>query len=638
MNLSIDSGGTFTDIVIEQNGFFKTYKLPTNNLKPYKPVIEFLEKSKKKYNYFVNGTTVATNSILQHKGAKTLLITTHGFKDLIKIKRQSRKDLYCLFPKKEKSFLTKIKVGTIKERTESDGRISLKPSKKDINKIKEKVIKNKIEVIAICLINSFVNPKNEKILKNSLKSIGVPVYISSELNQQIKEYERSVTISANAFISKKLNEYIDQIRNKKYFNKFLIQQSNGGLAFANLAIKNPVNILQSGPAGGVVGAYKLSKILKDNKIVTYDMGGTSTDVSLINFDIFERDSLEIDNELLNLNCMDICSIGSGGGSIAYIDKGNSLNVGPKSAGSDPGPSAYGKSNFATVFDANIVLKRIPKMVLEDNIIKLYPERSYRSIEKISKKLKISVTKCAEYIIEQTNHKMSNAIESLCAKYGFDHREFTLYAYGGSSGLHACDISEILGIKKIVFPNDMTVFSAKGMLYADSFYDLNVTFKRNYNSLSFSDIEKEFQNNILKFSKINSNKFGKIEKFINLKYLGQGDYIQIKNSKKNLKKFSSEHFKRFGFNLKREIEISSLKIRFYFNNNPSLNFSHSKMRKSNIQPTPKQRSSIFIKENMENGKKYGNPLIIMDGKVPIIVNQGFYSSSDKYGNIIIEKKE
>ena len=638
MNLSIDSGGTFTDIVVEQNGFFTTYKIPSDNLNPYRPVVEFLEKSKKKYDYFVNGTTVATNSILQHKGAKTLLITTHGFKDLIKIKRQSRKDLYSFFPKKEKSFLTKIQVDTIKERTESDGTITLQILAKDINKIKERIIKNKIEVVAICLINSFVNPKNEKILKNSLKLIGVPIYISTELNQQIKEYERSVTISANAFISKKLNEYVSKVRNKKYFDTFLIQQSNGGLAFADLAIKNPVNILQSGPAGGVVGAYKLSKILKDDKIVTYDMGGTSTDVSLIDSNIFQRDTLEIDNELLNLNCIDICSIGSGGGSIAYIDKGNTLNVGPKSAGSDPGPSAYGKSNFATVFDADIVLGKIPKMVLEDNIIKLYPKRSYKSIEKLSKQLKISITKCAEYIIEQANHKMSNAIESLSAKYGFDHREFALYAYGGSSGLHACDISDILGIKKIVFPNNMTVFSAKGMLYADSFYDLNVTFKRNYHSLTFGNIEKEFQDNILKFSKINSKKIKKINKFINLKYLGQGDCIEVRNSRKNLQNFSSEHFKRFGFTLKREVEISSLKIRFHFSDNPSLNFSDSRIKKTDFQVRSNQKSNIFIKENMENHKKYANPLIVMDGKVPIIVNRGYYSSSDEYGNIIIEKKE
>jgi len=636
MNLSIDSGGTFTDIVIEEDGLFETYKVPSDNLKPYRPVVAFLEKSKKQYQYFINGTTVATNSILQHRGAKTLLITTHGFKDVVKIKRQSRKDLYSLFPKRPSSFLTKIKVETIKERTEFDGRISLEPSKKDIDTIKEKIIQNKIEVVAICLLNSFVNQKNEKNLKASLTKLGIPIYISSELNQQIKEYERSVTISANAFVSKKLNEYIDKVRSVKYFNELLIQQSNGGLAFTDLAMRNPVNLLQSGPAGGVIGAYKLSKVLKDSKVITYDMGGTSTDVSLIDFDIFEKDSLEIDNELLNLNCMDISSIGSGGGSIAYIDKGNSLNVGPKSAGSSPGPSAYGKSNLPTVFDANIVLERIPKTVLRDNIIKLYPERSYRSIEKISKKLKISTLRCAESIIEQTNHKMSTAIESLCVKYGFDHRDFVLYAYGGSSGLHACDISEILNIKKIVFPNHMAVFSAKGMLTADSFYDLNVTFKKNYNDLSYADIEKEFKSNIAKFNKINSKKVVKIDRFINLKYLRQGECIQIKNSKNNLRNFTLEHSRRFGFRLTRDVEVSSLKIRFHFQDNPSLDFLYRNKRKGTL-PTGKFSSGILTKENMKNRKKYKSPLTIMDDKIPIIVNRGHHASLDAYGNIIIEKK-
>tara|TARA_B100000959_G_scaffold286844_1_gene367621 strand:- start:1454 stop:3364 length:1911 start_codon:yes stop_codon:yes gene_type:complete len=636
MNLSIDSGGTFTDIVIEQDGLFRTHKVPSDNLKPYLPVVTFLEKSKKRYQYFINGTTVATNSILQHRGAKTLLITTYGFKDVIKIKRQSRKDLYSLFPKQPTSFLAKIKVETIKERTEFDGTVSLEPSKKDIDIIKKKIIRNKIEVVAICLLNSFVNQKNEKNLKTSLTKLGIPIYISSELNQQIKEYERSVTISANAFVSKKLNEYINEVESTKYFDKFLIQQSNGGLAFTDLAMRNPVNLLQSGPAGGVIGAYKLSKVLKDNKVITYDMGGTSTDVSLIDFDILERDSLEIDNEFLNLNCMDISSIGSGGGSIAYIDKGNSLNVGPKSAGSNPGPSAYGKSNFPTVFDANIVLERIPKMILQDNMIKLYPERSYRSIERISKKLKISTLRCAESIIEQTNHKMSNAIESLCAKYGFDHREFVLYAYGGSSGLHACDISEILNIKKIVFPNHMAVFSAKGMLTADSFYDLHVTFKKNYNNLSYTDIEKEFESNIAKFNKINSKKVVRIDRFINLKYLGQGDYIQIKNSKNNLRNFTLEHYKRFGFRLARDVEVSSLKIRFHFQDNPSLDFVYRSKNKDALF-RGEFSSGIVTKENMKNRKKYKSPLTIMDDKIPIIVNRGHNASLDAYGNIIIEKK-
>ena len=636
MNLSIDSGGTFTDIVIEEDGLFETYKVPSDNLQPYRPVVAFLEKSQKQYQYFINGTTVATNSILQHRGAKTLLITTHGFKDVVKIKRQSRKDLYSLFPKRPNSFLTKIKVETIKERTEFDGRISLEPSKKDINIIKEKIIKNKIEVVAICLLNSFVNQKNEKNLKASLTKLGIPIYISSELNQQIKEYERSVTISANAFVSKKLNEYIDKVRGVKCFNELLIQQSNGGLAFTDLAMRNPVNLLQSGPAGGVIGAYKLSKVLKDSKVITYDMGGTSTDVSLIDFDIFEKDSLEIDNEVLNLNCMDISSIGSGGGSIAYIDKGNSLNVGPKSAGSNPGPSAYGKSSLPTVFDANIVLERIPKTVLRDNIIKLYPERSYRSIEKISKKLKISTLRCAESIIEQTNHKMSTAIESLCVKYGFDHRDFVLYAYGGSSGLHACDISEILNIKKIVFPNHMAVFSAKGMLTADSFYDLNVTFKKNYNDLSYADIEKEFKSNIAKFNKINSKKVVKIDRFINLKYLRQGEYIQIKNSKNNIRNFTLEHYRRFGFRLTRDVEVSSLKIRFHFQDNPRLDFLYRSKRKSTLS-TDKSSSGILTKENMKNRKKYKSPMTIMDDKIPIIVNRGHHASLDAYGNIIIEKK-
>jgi len=636
MNLSIDSGGTFTDIVIEEDGLFETYKVPSDNLQPYRPVVAFLEKSQKQYQYFINGTTVATNSILQHRGAKTLLITTHGFKDVVKIKRQSRKDLYSLFPKRPNSFLTKIKVETIKERTEFDGRISLEPSKKDINIIKEKIIKNKIEVVAICLLNSFVNQKNEKNLKASLTKLGIPIYISSELNQQIKEYERSVTISANAFVSKKLNEYIDKVRSVKYFSELLIQQSNGGLAFTDLAMRNPVNLLQSGPAGGVIGAYKLSKVLKDSKVITYDMGGTSTDVSLIDFDIFEKDSLEIDNEVLNLNCMDISSIGSGGGSIAYIDKGNSLNVGPKSAGSNPGPSAYGKSSLPTVFDANIVLERIPKTVLRDNIIKLYPERSYRSIEKISKKLKISTLRCAESIIEQTNHKMSTAIESLCVKYGFDHRDFILYAYGGSSGLHACDISEILNIKKIVFPNHMAVFSAKGMLTADSFYDLNVTFKKNYSNLSYGDIEKEFKSNIAKFNKINSKKVVKIDRFINLKYLRQGEYIQIKNSKNNIRNFTLEHYRRFGFRLTRDVEVSSLKIRFHFQDNPRLDFLYRSKRKSTLS-TDKSSSGILTKENMKNRKKYKSPMTIMDDKIPIIVNRGHHASLDAYGNIIIEKK-
>src|SRR3989337_1223998 len=361
IRVGIDTGGTFTDLAFYDGKNVQTYKVPSLPSNPSKAILKGLKDGLDegvRNIEIVHGTTVATNALLERKGAKVALITTKGFEDVIEIGRQNRGKLYDLFWEPREPLIKRELRFGVNERTNFQGKVIKNVRLADVKKISSKLKKLKVGGIAISFLHSYANPKNEERVEYLLKPLGIPISISSRILPEFREYERTSTTVANCYLLPRVKSYMDELSKKLYESRLFIMQSSGGVVSPIQAGEEPVRLLFSGPAGGVVGGFKIAETIGHKKVITYDMGGTSTDVALYDGALRFTTETYIDGIPIKVPMVDVMSIGAGGGSIAYIDPGGALNVGPMSAGADPGPACYGKALNATVTDANVVLRRI----------------------------------------------------------------------------------------------------------------------------------------------------------------------------------------------------------------------------------------------------------------------------------------
>ncbi|NPA53105.1 MAG: hydantoinase/oxoprolinase family protein, partial [Aquificae bacterium] len=490
--VGVDTGGTFTDFIFYKNGKWEVLKIPSTPENPAKAVLEGLKQIGEDKKYIVHGTTVATNTLLERKGAKTAFITNKNFEDIVYIGRQNRKELYNLFYKRKKPLVSEnLRIG-IKGRINSKGEIlediSLEELKNTVKFLKEE----NVEAVAVSFLFSFLNNEHEKIVEEFLKKEGFLVSSSFRIVPEFREYERASTVIINAYIMPKVKGYISYLEEKiDKTDIFRIMQSNGGSLSPKAVKEEPVRTILSGPAGGVVGAYEIGKKAGFSKLITFDMGGTSTDVSLINNNIPFSTETEISDLPIKVPIIDIHTVGAGGGSIAYIDEGGALNVGPESAGADPGPVCYGKGENITVTDANLFLGRlIPEFFLGGHM-KLDIERTSFFIKKLAKKINISPIELAEGIITVANIKMEKAIKVISIEKGYNPSDFSLFSFGGAGGLHAVSLAKDLKIPKVIIPNNPGILSAMGMLMADIIKDYSTTVMLSEKEAKFETLKKLF---------------------------------------------------------------------------------------------------------------------------------------------------
>ncbi len=571
MKVSIDTGGTFTDFIWEEDGKIFTLKVPSTPENPSLAIKEGLARLGLKPQILIHGTTVATNAFLERKGADFLLFTTKGFEDVLPIGRQDRPKLYDFFVEKPPPFFKEENIIGVKERILANGKVWLPLEEREIKRVLCLLKKKEnISSAAISFLHSYKNPWHEIKLGAALRKAGpYLVSLSSELVGEFREYERTSTTAINAYLSPILKNYLESL--EKFFphTKIYIQQANGGYMSLAMAKEKAVWTILSGPAGGAMAGLFLCKLFGLSGIITLDMGGTSTDVCLIKDRLPFRKIYDFDGFPVSLPLIDIHTVGAGGGSIAWIDGGGLLKVGPRSAGAKPGPACYGVGSEPTVTDANLLLGRLLPKFFGGGEIKLYPERSFLAIAELARKLGLTPLDCALGMVNIANSTMVKALRRVSSERGLDPSDFWLLAFGGASGLHACDLVEMLNLKGAILPKLASSFSALGLFFSVPMFDYTRTVLislKEKNRLQ-KEIKKLKEGAKKELSTLGiSTEEMVLELYFDLRYQGQGFDLSIpvaeELSEDLASLFHQIHQREFGFSFPHfPIEVVNLRLRF-----------------------------------------------------------------------------
>ena len=466
--LAVDTGGTFTDLLLLQRGSLTALKVPSTPSDPAAAVLTgirriFAEEAPKCYRLIL-GSTVATNTLLERSGSRVALITNEGFEDVIEIGRQDRPQLYALTGHRPPQLVDRRDRIGITGRLDPAGDELSPVDHEQLSLLSEQV--GDAEAIAVVLLHSYANPTHELAVAKALEGIGVSVSLSSEILPEFREFERTSTTVANAYVAPRVRTYISRLSRKCGTEAIRVMGSNGGALSLDQSLSEPVNTVLSGPAGGVVGAMDWARRAGLDKILSFDMGGTSTDVSLVRGAPLDTREGKVGGIPIAIPLLDIHTVGAGGGSIAYLDPAGALHVGPKSAGGEPGPIAYGKGGTqVTVTDANVWLGRLPRSGLLGGTAPLDRDLVAQHIETLAQEAGISAKEAAGGVIEVANTAIEGALRVISVERGIDPSDYHLVAFGGAAGLHAADLTQRLGLRGALIPPDPGLLSAYGMLVA-----------------------------------------------------------------------------------------------------------------------------------------------------------------------------
>lgn len=472
--IGVDTGGTFTDMLLFRDGRLSVHKVLSTPADPAQAILTGLGDLAvlEQLAIFVHGSTVATNAVLEHKGVKTGLITTAGFRDVLEIGRQTRPQLYNLRVAKVPPLVPQALRAEVIERLNEQGEVLIALDEASLTEALAQLQAAGIEALAISLLFSFANPRHEQRVAELARAQGLYVSASCEVLPEFREYERTSTVVLNSYVGPLIDRYLAQLEQRLApQTKLRIMQSNGGSISSTVARREAARTLLSGPAAGVVGAAYVGRVAGIEQLITLDIGGTSTDVALIDGALTETTDGKVGGYPNKLPMIDIHTVGAGGGSIAWFDTGGALRVGPRSAGADPGPAAYGRGGTeATVTDAHVVLGRLIPEAFLGGSMQLALAAARSAVATIAEQLQSSLEEAALGILRIANANMEAAIRVISVERGSDPRRFTLIAFGGAGPLHACELATILRIPRVLIPTTPGVLSAFGMLIADTLKD------------------------------------------------------------------------------------------------------------------------------------------------------------------------
>ena len=570
MIIGIDTGGTFTDFFWLESGEIRVLKEPSTPEDPARAILNGLARTEHKFSTIIHGTTVATNSVLERKGAEVLLLCTKGFEDVIEIGRQNRSDIYDLNVDRPEPLVDRdYRIG-IPERIDFDGNV-IKPLNISDTLI-ENIKKSNPDSVAVCYLFSYVNPSHETETRQLLQNAGIETYwsLSSEVIPEYREYERWSTTVINAFVTPVMDKYIGSLQNQLSVDYLRIMQSNGGSMSAEAARKQSVQTLLSGPAGGVVAAKTVAEQCGLTNVISFDMGGTSTDVSFLPGHIQTTDEASIDDLPVMLPMINIHTVGAGGGSIAYRDKAGVLQVGPESAGAEPGPICYDKGgNQLTVTDAHLLTGHLQSQSVFGNSITLNKGNAEKIAVNIARDLDVEVPELAESILAVANARMERAIRVISVEQGYDPGDAALITFGGAGPMHGCAIAESLGIPEVVVPVHAGVFSAFGLLWADVVRDATQTHIVRTPNIHWNDIQSRLQSLQQRVkSDLLSQGLSKddirFEWQLEMRYQGQSYQLEIpwdNNPEEMVEAFHQRHSAKYKFrDNERSVEIVTLKVK------------------------------------------------------------------------------
>ena len=506
MRIAVDIGGTFTDVSLfdEQTGnvaLGKALSTPANLVDGIMSAVARTTDSLEPADLIIHGSTIVINAILQRKGARTALITTRGFRDTYEIGRINRPESFNLFFRKHRPLVPRDLIFEVPERMLADGTVERPLDEDAARDIARRLKVLGVEAVAILFLHSYRTPEHEMRMRDILREElpGIFITASHELSREYREYERTSTVAANAYVGPMVSQYLTSLEHRLEADRFrgtlMVMQSSGGLCDVELARQQCVQMMESGPAGGVVGSIAICDALQLHDAICFDMGGTTAKACVVH-----RGSPDLSpdyfvggyNEglVVRIPVLDIQEVGTGGGSIAWMDQGQALHVGPESAGAEPGPVCYGHGGTQpTVTDADVVLGRIPIDQFLGGEMKLDGAAARRAIEEqVAKPLGLDVARAASGIVAIAVASMANAVRAVTTERGLDPRDFTLIAYGGGGPPHAVAVARELGIERVVVPQAPAHFSAFGMLMADIRRDYVLTHFARLADLDMDDLE------------------------------------------------------------------------------------------------------------------------------------------------------
>jgi len=669
VHIGIDVGGTFTDFVVldPASGQLDLFKVPSTR-PPTQGVIEGLQLIMRRLELkpeqiarLVHGSTVATNAILEGKWAKTALLTTEGFRDVLEIGRQNRPSLYDLSIERPEPLVPRTRRFALSERLDYEGQVI---KALDVSQVKKlaPVLKD-VESIAVCFLFAYMNPAHERQVRALLEAeLQMPITLSSEILPEYREYERTATTVISAALRPVVGRYLEdldrRVRKLEVCVPFHVMQSNAGIVPATQAARQAVSMLFSGPAGGVEGSRFIGGQAGFNDLITLDMGGTSTDVSLVQKGrIGMRTEGVIEGRPVRMPMVDIHSIGAGGGSLAWIDAGGALRVGPQSAGSEPGPACYGKGEQPTVTDAQLVLGRLDdKNTLGGRTLnRRSAERAIHNM--IARPLGLSLEETAAGILEIADAQMERAIRKITVERGHDPRNFALLAFGGAGPMHAGSLAQRLGIPKVIVPPVAGVLSALGLLVADHVYDFVQTFIQPADDPDLAKLEEFFKQMHRKAEERLHDEVVESVEFLwalEMRYRGQSYELPIELSGQTLsldmlaeaiQRFHQAHAQLYGYAMEdRPVEIVNLCMRAIGRTpKPPLKLSRESPNKGNASRPPRKvyfhghgwlESQIFAREGLAPPFKLAGPAVIEGRESTVVLMPEQSAWVDEQGNLII----
>jgi N-methylhydantoinase A len=667
LRIAIDSGGTFTDCVWLQASALRILKVFSTPADPAQAIAEAVNKISGGSNSVtvLHGTTVGTNTLLQRKGARVAFVTTAGFEDSIEIGRQHRSRLYDFFFEKDPALApAELRFG-VNERTSAEGAVLRQPDAAALESLAERVAAQQPQAIALSLLFSFANPANEKVVAALLARLKVPLSISHQILPEFREYERASTVLVNAYLQPVMQSYLQKLQDRAGAGgksaRIFVMQSSGGITALATAAEQPVRTVLSGPAGGIVGAAAVAQRSGFDRIITFDMGGTSTDVALVDGKPTTTNEADVAGLPVRVPVLDIHTVGAGGGSIARFDAGGALRVGPESAGADPGPICYGKGERPAVTDANLLLGRLPADQFLGGDFQLDLSRTQKLVTQWLRQngSNLTLEDFAAGMVRVVNANMEKAIRVVSIERGYDPRQFSLVAFGGAGAMHACDLAQALRIPRVIVPAYPGALSALGILISDVVKDhsrtvlLRVAPGSNKGQKSggkglatqLNPVFAELKHAIAtELKKENWQGRALFEQSCDIRYRGQGYELNLPYGPDVLQRFHAEHKRRYGYSSpERDVEIVTVRMRGRVPSPEKL----SRLKIQEEQGALKKATSkvhfdgsrhatqIIPRSSINAGKRFRGPAIITEYSATTVVPPGLFYYKDRAGNLVIE---
>ena len=683
MRVATDVGGTFTDLVYyeydEETGVVgkvrteKSDTTPPNFEEGVMNTIDQANLSPGDFRFFAHGTTVVINALTERKGAKTGLITTKGFKDILEIQRGNRPDVFNFYFSKPVPFVPRHLRLEITERTTYKGDIDTAVALDELAGIIENFRVEGVEAAAICFLHSYANPANEIAVLEELNRLypELSAVASHQITREWREYERTSTAVLSAYVHPNTNRYLDSLERRLEEDGFsgnaFVMQSNGGIASMAAARRNPITMVESGPASGVLGAVALGQLIDEPNIIALDIGGTTAKCSLIeNAQVRLTTDYRIDwsrtkaGYPIKTPVVDIVEIGNGGGSIAWIDQGGKLHVGPESAGAVPGPAAYGRGGTEpTTTDAHLITRRIDEEYFLGGEIIPDMDNVRKAFASLSEQLNVSVDEAARGIIRIANANMVNALKLVSVNKGYDPRDFTLVAYGGGGAMHAAALARDLNMTKVVIPVNPAVFSAWGMLMTDLRRDYLRTSLSLLNDSANSEISDLFESmeidakNDFKAEDVEAERLI-VQRQADMRYVGQDHVVKVdfpdgsineKTIGEAIERFHAVHEKEYTFRMDHPVELVTFhlvalgrvpkpELAKITSTGRSFKDTFRGKRSVDFDVDGVHETAIHERALLEPGMVLEGPLIVEEPATTILIPPGTHGEVDDFGNIHI----